>query len=1255
MVFKVHRLVLVFLVLLLLLGANFVYALEINYPKVPGADPPQDFLKTASPEDVLSLYVKYIVYFFIWLSGFLAFAMLVYGGIGYLTASGSPEKMVNAKQQIFGAFLGILILFSLYFVLNAINPNILQIKIPALTSIKVPNNPNLPELNTTKTETSIDIEIPFGRIINNIFEEYVSEYPKPTTERLPRMTRITNNTNASIELTNELKKQGEDLKNLSYSCKCEYANPICSGCSIGGVIPLTNFLDPTAILEYDNIIDNISNTVGIGNLKSAFDLTTDIAGSVGNIKDFSNTLNFASNIANTTNLVPKNLNQVFASASNITSIANNPSDLFGSIGNIASFASVPENLTQVFSFAETAENVIKNPANLNNMLGAVKGISEKTGESLDKVFQATESIENITKNSDDLKNIFSTVGKISDKVGLNLDNVFQTIDPIKNIVSNSNDLNGVFNTIQGISEKTGVKLPNVFEATNNLQGITNNSKDLQSIFGTIENISNKTGDKLTQVFQSVEYIKNITEKPQGLKSVFGSVEDISNKVGYNLESVFQATSSIEKIAKNTESLENIFGSIKNISNKTGGDLKNIFNIVQEVNKTAKNPGDLIETLKSKQNFTELIHPEHLSSVLNDIKNISNNLKNPQDLININTGIQILSQKIPNSGNLTYVLEEFENISGKIKIPSNLSDIQKTVQSLSNTNISSKKITSILGDLGDISGMINSPADLGNIKTTVQELTKAIPIPDNLNDVLGNLGDISGMINSPADLGNIKTTIGQLSGAVPQLENFKGMIGGFQGISGIIQNPTNLTNVMGSFSGLAQITPLGQFPDVLGQIDNLGGLFQSPKNIIDAFVGTGGSCSCDPCVNVRSEIQETEEKNISAIYDGTSIEQLDKELKSEIITTSLTKEIVKTEKEVSLLKEELDKLNRAKKAILGCPLQSLNSWTQFTAKKDEYENSDNILRNTKFWDNINIKYFNNDIKWYIPSAIINTDYATFYCSVSGTAEQGGEYSPLSTLSEDDFNENQTTEEIESIVSQNMSCPTEVPVGEIIDRTQRVAQLLIDKLETLVGWEKKLIKAVDELQIAVSQCTSQKPRCRSVCTPVYKHGKFKFCIEECVGSHPCETNIIDKHYKEIQDLSEEIKNVIEGKATKDTPDTIGIINIVDKTVPGILNDLEKSRGVMQNCSVRGTKTTSLFRAEYIERAYAPTGQINTECQIFKIEDDGTEKLTTYGQCFNECYLEIGQAKHRICVQKCLDKSGDEEFKKCVNELDFYCCHI
>ena len=689
MVHKVHRLIFVFLLLFLLLGANFVYALEINYPKVPGADPPQDFLKTASPEDVLSLYVKYIVYFFIWLSGFLAFAMLVYGGIGYLTASGSPEKMVNAKQQIFGAFLGLLILFSIYLILNTISPGLTELKITALESFNIPQPQALPHLKTEKTGTSIDIELPFGRIINSIFEEYVSEYPKPTTEKLPRMTRITNNIRAIVSedhktgIADMLLEQSLDLDSLANKCSCKETKPV--------------------------------------------------------------------------------------------------------------------------------------------------------------------------------------------------------------------------------------------------------------------------------------------------------------------------------------------------------------------------------------------------------------------------------------------------------------------------------------------------TPCGNIST-------------------------------------------------------------------------GLTTYQCSCSNCSATEPV----------------------------------TSDPCANVRSEIQEAEEKNISTIYGGTNVEQLDKELKSGTITTSLTKEITKTEEEVSLLKEELDKLKRSKKFLLDCPSRLLNSWTQLTSKKDYFDDNNYLLRDTKFWDNINIKYFRNDTKWYIPSAILGYDYATFYCVVSGNVEQE-EVFP--TPDENALTGDESIEKADAAFSESMACSSsEAPVGEIIDRTERIAQLLINKLETLVGWEKKLIKAVDDLHVLISQCSSQRG-CERRCSCFPRLcGKDSGCIGwafscadsspaypgACLdrdGDTPCPYKEINEKLEEITNIWLEIQQVIEGKATKNTPETIGIINIVDELAPNILNDLENNiRIPMKECSSdSSSQNKALFSALDIRGAVTPGGKILTlNCQISKLEN-GVEKQTPYGDCFEECYLEKTQNKHRECVQKCLNKSNDDDLKKCFNELNFYCCTI
>jgi len=51
------------------------------------------------------------------------------------------------------------------------------------------------------------------------------------------------------------------------------------------------------------------------------------------------------------------------------------------------------------------------------------------------------------------------------------------------------------------------------------------------------------------------------------------------------------------------------------------------------------------------------------------------------------------------------------------------------------------------------------------------------------------------------------------------------------------------------------------------------------------------------------------------------------------------------------------------------------------------------------------------------------------------------------------------------------------------------------------------------------------------------------------------------------------------------------------------------------------------------------------------------SVYSDCFQECYLQIGQEKHRECVQKCLDGLSimldDPEIAQCIHELNFYVC--
>jgi len=149
---------------LFLLGTGFVFALEINYPKVPGALSPQEFLQSASasPEQIPSLYIKYIFNLFFWVSGIIVLGVLLWAGFRYLTSAGNTETTIIARGQITSAFLGILILLSSFIILNILNPQLIILKLPKIEPVKVIQRTEvpLPATTTEMTRTAIDTELP---------------------------------------------------------------------------------------------------------------------------------------------------------------------------------------------------------------------------------------------------------------------------------------------------------------------------------------------------------------------------------------------------------------------------------------------------------------------------------------------------------------------------------------------------------------------------------------------------------------------------------------------------------------------------------------------------------------------------------------------------------------------------------------------------------------------------------------------------------------------------------------------------------------------------------------------------------------------------------------------------------------------------------------------------------------------------------------------------------------------------------------
>jgi hypothetical protein len=128
---KIKKIILFFICILFFLSLFpfLVQAkeLEIDYPDLIGSAPPPTSTKSLLPN-----YIKYIFSLILKISAIIAFLALVYGGFSYITSTGNPAQLDEAKDQILSAFLGLIILLSSYLLLNTINPELVTLKNPRI-------------------------------------------------------------------------------------------------------------------------------------------------------------------------------------------------------------------------------------------------------------------------------------------------------------------------------------------------------------------------------------------------------------------------------------------------------------------------------------------------------------------------------------------------------------------------------------------------------------------------------------------------------------------------------------------------------------------------------------------------------------------------------------------------------------------------------------------------------------------------------------------------------------------------------------------------------------------------------------------------------------------------------------------------------------------------------------------------------------------------------------------------------------------
>ncbi|MDD5144604.1 MAG: hypothetical protein PHW72_00490 [Candidatus Pacebacteria bacterium] len=102
---------------------------EIDWPELPGG---VKISENGNLVATLPQLIQYIFNFAVAISGLLAFTMIVYGGIKYMSSSGNPTTQKDATDIIKSALIGILLLLGSVILLRIVNPDVLMLDSPNL-------------------------------------------------------------------------------------------------------------------------------------------------------------------------------------------------------------------------------------------------------------------------------------------------------------------------------------------------------------------------------------------------------------------------------------------------------------------------------------------------------------------------------------------------------------------------------------------------------------------------------------------------------------------------------------------------------------------------------------------------------------------------------------------------------------------------------------------------------------------------------------------------------------------------------------------------------------------------------------------------------------------------------------------------------------------------------------------------------------------------------------------------------------------
>ena len=81
-------------------------------------------------------YIRAVYIYFIWVVGLMAVAMVIFGGIKWVSAAGNPGAINDARATINNAIIGLIIALTSVTLLNIINPDFIKLQLPDFSVVQ---------------------------------------------------------------------------------------------------------------------------------------------------------------------------------------------------------------------------------------------------------------------------------------------------------------------------------------------------------------------------------------------------------------------------------------------------------------------------------------------------------------------------------------------------------------------------------------------------------------------------------------------------------------------------------------------------------------------------------------------------------------------------------------------------------------------------------------------------------------------------------------------------------------------------------------------------------------------------------------------------------------------------------------------------------------------------------------------------------------------------------------------------------------